>query len=369
MKKIITLLFISAIGYGQTIQHISNGETGLSTRNKLNSVIDTVNLLRTVATGTSAPTLQKVINQSPTVSGVVAQSPDGNTKFTVNNNSALMFTDNGGAGGTVQTTNTGVSAYFSSGTYGGGFSSNATQSEIYHDLKNNFNAPNNNFPNETASKLAYFDASKNLKPVTLGSGLTLTTGTLSATSSGSTTILTASTNITVSGTAPNYTISAASPTITAGSNMSVTTSGLNYTVAANAYQSQTGGFTAVSNPADGTTVFFGYSWHVGPSLTNGGLRRMYAGVACTITAVTVNSYNASGNASAETYSVYVRVNNTTDYTISTAGLLTTPNTFVTNQSMSVPLGATDYYEYKVVYPTFATNPLGTYFFANAQLKQ
>jgi hypothetical protein len=38
-----------------------------------------------------------------------------------------------------------------------------TKNALTHDTLNEFSAPNNNFPNETASKIAVFDASKNLK--------------------------------------------------------------------------------------------------------------------------------------------------------------------------------------------------------------
>lgn len=64
------------------------------------------------------------------------------------------------------------------------------------------------------NSIIYTNASKDLKPVILGSGLIFTGGTLTATGSGSTTILTASTNIVINGTAPNYTIS--TPTQTTG---------------------------------------------------------------------------------------------------------------------------------------------------------
>lgn len=65
-----------------------------------------------------------------------------------------------------------------------------------------------------SNSLVYSDANKDIKPLSLGNGLSLTSGTLSATNTSSTTVLTASTNITISGSAPNYTIS--TPTQTTG---------------------------------------------------------------------------------------------------------------------------------------------------------
>jgi len=111
---------------------------------------------------------------------------------------------------------------------------------------------NLNLDNTTANSLIYSDGSKNLASITLGNGLSLSSGTLTATGTGSTTTITAGTNVSVSGSAPAYTVSAASPTITAGSNMSVTTSGLSYTVAAT---TQTAGLASTSSPTITSPTF------------------------------------------------------------------------------------------------------------------
>lgn len=105
-----------------------------------------------------------------------------------------------------------------------------------------------NLSNSTANTLIYSNGSKDLSSVTLGSGLSLTSGTLSATGSGSTTTITSGTNVSVTGTAPNYTVSSNSPTITAGNNMSVTTSGLNYTVEPVGVLTATNNLSDISNP-------------------------------------------------------------------------------------------------------------------------
>lgn len=45
--------------------------------------------------------------------------------------------------------------------------SKVSDNTLYHDTLNKFDAPDNNFPNETASKIAVFDVSKNLKSGTV----------------------------------------------------------------------------------------------------------------------------------------------------------------------------------------------------------
>lgn len=56
---------------------------------------------------------------------------------------------------------------FDDDTVSGKMISDATQNEIKHSILNKFDAPNNNFPQETEDKIAVFDASKNLKSGTL----------------------------------------------------------------------------------------------------------------------------------------------------------------------------------------------------------
>jgi len=57
----------------------------------------------------------------------------------------------------------------------------STENYISSTEKINFDAPLYSFNQATASKLAYWDDSKNLKPVTVGSGLSFSAGTLTAT--------------------------------------------------------------------------------------------------------------------------------------------------------------------------------------------
>ena len=239
-------------------------------------------------------------------------------------------------------------------------------------------------PNSTANSLTYLDGSKNLSSVTLGSGLSLSSGTLSATSTASTTTVTAGTNVSVSGSAPSYTVSASSPTLVAGTNASITTSGLSYTVASvttptftgvnvsgltasqlvatdgnkalqtlttstypsltelsyvkgvtSAIQTQMDGKLsstadrllavtsfAAFNPADATNYSFGSMATLAPNSTLG--RYLFTvPFNCTVTKCTFEWYSGT-TASSESVSLYIRENGTTDKTITTSLDMSSP---------------------------------------------
>lgn len=115
------------------------------------------------------------------------------------------------------------------------------------------------------------------------------------------------------------------------------------------------------NPADNTTYYMGGLGTVSVQ-TAAGLRRLYFTHACTITAVILNPF-VSVASSAENTAFYVRLNNTTDYTITTTAQLTAAgvmNVF-SNLAMSVPIAAGDYIEIKMVTPLiYVTNPTGVF---------
>jgi hypothetical protein len=70
-----------------------------------------------------------------------------------------------------------------------------------------------------------------------------------------------------------------------------------------------------------------------------------------------NIYSYSGTAgTAEAWSCYIRKNNTTDYLIATLSVATNERIF-TNSSLNIAMAAGDYFEIKMVNPTWATNPL------------
>lgn len=119
-------------------------------------------------------------------------------------------------------------------------------------------------------------------------------------------------------------------------------------------------FTAGSvndNPNDGTTYYFGSKYQLAMS-TVAASRRIYIPRVFTVTMVDL--YATFTNGTNETSTIYLRLNNTTDTTLSSAvAMNSTPyHELVTGLSLTCVAG--DYLEFKWVTPTWATNPTGLY---------
>lgn len=112
-----------------------------------------------------------------------------------------------------------------------------------------------------------------------------------------------------------------------------------------------GGFSSFS-PADSTTYYFGV-WD-GLTPGTGSDRRIYVMQTGTITAVSVFFNGAAG--SSETSTLWIRKNNTTDYTVTTTLDFSSAkyNAFVTG--LSIPVTAGDYIVFKWTTPAWTTNP-------------
>lgn len=119
-----------------------------------------------------------------------------------------------------------------------------------------------------------------------------------------------------------------------------------------------------SSPADAQTVYFG------------NLPKAPVTVAATSKVTIPKSgiikradiYCYSGTAgTAENWSLYVRVNNATDYLIATVGSATSERIF-SNSSLSIPVSAGDYIEIKGVQPTWVTNPATTIYGGNVYVE-
>lgn len=106
------------------------------------------------------------------------------------------------------------------------------------------------------------------------------------------------------------------------------------------------------NPADATTYFWG--GHSTQNSVNGGTKRLYILKAGTITSAIVNITGTGGTS--ETSSLYIRVNNTTDYLITNTAILN----YNSNFTLNIPVSAGDYIEFKWVTPTWVTNPTGVF---------
>jgi hypothetical protein len=118
------------------------------------------------------------------------------------------------------------------------------------------------------------------------------------------------------------------------------------------------------DPADSTTYYFG-ALPIAPA-TSGAERRLHVPRAGTITRVDVTSY-AKTAGSAESVSLYVRKNDTSDTLVATVSTSANLRYFQAS-GLSIAVAAGDYIEIKLVCPAWATNPLGVYFAGNAFVK-
>ena len=110
-----------------------------------------------------------------------------------------------------------------------------------------------------------------------------------------------------------------------------------------------------SSPADAATVYFGFTPAV-PS-TSAAASKVYIRKAGVIKNAEVYCFSGTAGTN-ENWSLYVRLNNTTDYLIATVGAATSERVF-SNTGLSIPVVAGDYFEIKGVQPTWVTNPLLT----------
>ena len=108
-----------------------------------------------------------------------------------------------------------------------------------------------------------------------------------------------------------------------------------------------------SSPGDGATVYFGMLPKA--PIASAGVSRVYIRKAGTIRIAEIYCYAGTAGTN-ENWSLYIRVNNTTDYLIATVGLNTNMRVF-SNANLSIAMNAGDYFEIKSVQPTWATNPL------------
>lgn len=107
-----------------------------------------------------------------------------------------------------------------------------------------------------------------------------------------------------------------------------------------------------SAPTDGQTVYFG-NLPKAP-VTSAAISKVYIPRRGIITRAEVYTYSGTAGSN-ENWSLYVRLNNTTDTLIQTVGAATNQRIF-SNSSLSIAVAAGDYIEIKGVQPTWATNP-------------
>ena len=116
---------------------------------------------------------------------------------------------------------------------------------------------------------------------------------------------------------------------------------------------------AATNPIDATPYYF--NQHSARSMnTTANYDKMYWPISGNIRACSVYTYAGTATGTAEDISIYIRVNDTTDYLVATVGAAAPVRVFQ-NFVMNVPIAAGDYTEMKWVSPTWVTNPEGVRF--------
>lgn len=112
-----------------------------------------------------------------------------------------------------------------------------------------------------------------------------------------------------------------------------------------------------SSPADGATIYFGMLPKA--PTTSAAISKIYVREASRIKAAEIYCYSGTAGTN-ENWSLYIRVNNTTDYLIQTISVAASERVF-TKTDFDIALAAGDYFEIKAINPTWVTNPLTTIF--------
>lgn len=117
---------------------------------------------------------------------------------------------------------------------------------------------------------------------------------------------------------------------------------------------------SVWSPTNNTTAYFSTFITAPPMGANA--RKTYFRKAGTIKEVDLTVFVTGSTPSAESWSLYLRVNNATDYLVATVANTATEKVFLNsamNVGAGIPINAGDYFEMKIVNPTWATPPVNT----------
>ena len=233
---------------------------------------------------------------------------------------------------------------FTNATKLGFFRANGTYCIISHTDAVQLSAPNINLPNETASRLMYLDASKNIKTKTNAQVLS---------DIGAQPLDTQLTEIASLNPANDDIIQEKAGVLTnrtmAQLGADLTASNLigyqGYVVSADMAQ---------VSPADGTTYYYGSIVNIVSSVDGDG--RLSIPKTGTIKAIYITVTNQGTTGSAETSSISFRLNQTTD-TLITSSFVTNASVGVfSNTGLNISVTAGDTYEIKWVTPNWVTNP-------------
>lgn len=119
-----------------------------------------------------------------------------------------------------------------------------------------------------------------------------------------------------------------------------------------------------SSPTDAKTVYFGTIPRA--PISTAAQSIVYVRQNCTIKIAEIFCYSGTAG-TAESWSLYIRKNNTTDTLIATVATSAITRVF-SNAALSIAMNSGDYFEIKVVNPTWATNPLTTIFGGYVQIE-
>jgi hypothetical protein len=108
-----------------------------------------------------------------------------------------------------------------------------------------------------------------------------------------------------------------------------------------------------SSPVDSQTIYFGMLPKAPTTTAN--ISKIYIRKTCTLKIAEIYCYSGTAG-TAESWSLYVRKNNTTDTLIATLAVSASERVF-SNTALNISLVAGDYLEIKGVQPLWATNPL------------
>lgn len=142
-------------------------------------------------------------------------------------------------------------------------------------------------------------------------------------------------------------------TLTAGTGITVTNGGGSITIAGLGYVIVGG--ADQFNPADGGVYYVG-AYPARAADTTAAVKRVYIPVAGTLDIAYVEFWNSGTLGTTETSTIAVRLNNTTDTTISSSVKNDAATTVFSNTSLGITVAAGDYVELKWTCPTWSTNP-------------
>lgn len=118
-----------------------------------------------------------------------------------------------------------------------------------------------------------------------------------------------------------------------------------------------GNHGALAAPADASTYFFG-AFYAAPA-NSAGTWRIYVPIAGFVRVARYDFASLGVVGTNESFNVSLRKNDTTDYLIASVATTDVHRNFA-NAALAIPVAAGDFLEFKIVTPTWVTNPTDVY---------